>query len=465
MSAPGDDRDAPTPRLAARDAVMIVVGIVIGGGIFALPPAIAALAGSPAWMWAAWAAGAALTLAGALCYAEMAAAFPHPGGDYHFLTRAYGRDLSFFFGWARTGVILAGSMAMLAYACGDYLTRVANLGSHSPALYAVLVILALAALNARGLRASARVQNLLTTLEVAGVALVIAAGLAAAGASAQGGSSPAPAAGGVPATFGLALVFVLFTFGGWNEAAYLSAEVRGGQRAIVRVLAVAIGIVASVYGLFVLAAQEALGFEGLRSSGAVGADVLLAALGPAGEALIAGLVAVAALTSINATMIVGARGAFALGRDWPRLAFMARWHGDRGTPVAALLVQSAVALLLVAFAAVERGGVQTLVEYTAPVFWGFLVLVGAALFVLRARYPGAARPFRVPLYPVLPAAFVATCAYLFHASLAHARSQGAVRISLAVMGAGLVAWLVARRGPPGGGGNKPRYTGGGPRGR
>jgi amino acid transporter len=244
--------------------------------------------------------------------------------------------------------------------------------------------------------------------------------------------------------FGLALVFVLFTFGGWNEAAYISAEVRGGQRAILRVLVISIGILALVYGLFVLAVATALGFEGLRSSKAVGADVLGAALGPAGETLIAAMVAVAALTSINATMIVGARNNYALGRDWPILAFMSRWHGRRNAPVIAFLVQSGVALLLVAFAAVEMGGVKTMVEFTAPVFWGFLVLVGAGLFVLRRRCAHVPRPFRVPLYPVLPLAFVATCAYLFYSSVAYAQSQGAVRISFYVMGVGVLAWGIAR---------------------
>jgi amino acid transporter len=444
LKDPGEVPAGPGPNLSTLDAVMIIVGIVIGGGIFALPSAIAGLAGSPAWMWAAWAAGAALTLAGALCYAEMAAAFPHAGGDYHFLTRAYGRDVSFFFGWARLGVILTGSIAMLSFVCGEYLARVADLGPYSSAIYASLVIVALTAVNLLGLRQSARAQNVLTAVEVAGVLLVIVAGFMIAGGAPAAPATAAEVEGGIPAMFGLALVFVLFTFGGWNEAAYISAEMRGGQRAILRVLVISIGVLALVYGLFVLAVTAGLGFEGLKGSKAVGADVLLAALGPGGEALIAALVAVASLTSINATMIVGARNHYAFGRDWPILAFMGRWHGRRNTPVVALLVQSGIALLLVAFAAVEGSGVKALVEFTAPVFWGFLLLVGIGLFVLRARFPRVARPFRVPFYPVLPMGFAATCGYLFHSSVTHAQSQGAVHISFWVMGAGLVAWLAAR---------------------
>jgi amino acid transporter len=248
----------------------------------------------------------------------------------------------------------------------------------------------------------------------------------------------------MPAMFGLALVFVLFTFGGWNEAAYISAEVRGGQRAILRVLVISIGVLSLLYGLFVLAVVTGLGFDGLKASQALGADVMLAAVGPAGEALIAAVVAIAALTSINATMIVGARNFYALGQDWPLLSFLGRWHGPRDTPLVALLAQSAVALMLVAVAAVEKGGVKTAVEFTAPVFWGFLVLVGIGFFVLRFTYAHVPRPFKVPLYPILPIAFIATCGYLFYSSVTYAQSQNAVQVSFYVMAVGLVAWVVAR---------------------
>jgi amino acid transporter len=443
MQIPSSDQ--PKPALSTFDAVMIIVGIVIGGGIFALPPAIAGLTGSLDWMLIAWGAGAALTLVGALCYAEMAAAFPHAGGDYHFLTRAFGRDLSFFFGWARVTVILTGSIAMLGFVCGDYLTRVLDLGPYSSAIYAAVIIVALTAVNVAGLKESARTQNVLTAVEVSGLLLVVLAGLMVTAPESAAAASAAPAASsGLPAMFGLALVFVLFTFGGWNEAAYISAEVKGGQRAILKVLVISIVILTAIYLVFVLALVKGLGFDGLKASKAVGADIMRAAFGPIGEKIIGAMVAVAALTSINATMIVGARNNFALGQDWPLLSFMSRWHGQRNAPVIALLVQSAIALLLVAVAAVEKGGVKTMVEFTAPVFWGFLVLVGIGFFVLRFTYAHVPRPFKVPLYPILPIAFIATCGYLFYSSVTYAQSQNAVQVSFYVMAVGLVAWVVAR---------------------
>lgn len=435
---------APKPALSTFDAVMIIVGIVIGGGIFALPPAIAGLTGSLDWMLIAWGAGALLTLVGALCYAEMASAFPHAGGDYHFLTRAFGRDVSFFFGWARVTVILTGSIAMLGFVCGDYLSRVVNLGPYSSAIYAAAIILVLTAVNIAGLKESSRTQNLLTGVEVIGLLLVVLAGLMVTAPAAPAAAAAPAASSGVPAMFGLALVFVLFTFGGWNEAAYISAEVKGGQRAILKVLVISILVLTAIYFVFVLALVKGLGFDGLKASKAVGADIMRAAFGPVGEKLIGAMVAIAALTSINATMIVGARNNYALGRDWPLLSFMSRWHGGRDAPVVALLVQSGIALLLVAVAAIEKGGVKTMVEFTAPVFWGFLTLVGVAFFVLRFKFAHVARPFKVPLYPLLPIAFILTCGYLFVSSVSYAQSQNAVQISFYVMGVGVIAWIVAR---------------------
>src|SRR5206468_7293922 len=139
--------------------------------------------------------------------------------------------------------------------------------------------------------------------------------------------------------------------------------------------------------------------------------------GPAGERAIALLVALSTLTSINGTMIVGARSSYAVGRDWRRLAGLGRWDGARGTPAAALLAQCAAALLLVGVGAGVGSGFKAMVEYTAPVFWLFFLLTGIALFVLRRREPGRPRPFRVPLFPFLPLLFCASCAYMLWSSL------------------------------------------------
>ncbi len=435
---------APVPTLSIFDAVMIITGIVIGGGIFAMPPLVANVTGSVQWMLIAWIAGGVLSLIGALVYAELATTYPSAGGDYHFLTRAYGRDLSFFFGWARVTVITTGSIAMLAFIFGDYANRVLSLGTYSSTIYAVLTVLVLTAVNIAGLRESSRTQNVLTLLLISGLVLLAIAGAIAFFGSTTAAAPAAPAAAGLPAAFGLAMVFVLLTFGGWNEAAYISAEVKGGNRAIMKALIAALLLITVIYLLVVLAMLYGLGFDGLKKSQAVGADLMAAGFGPTGAKMIGIVVALTTLTSINATMLVGARTNYSLGRDWPIISFMGHWQGERAAPVRAFVVQAVIALALIALGTIEKAGVQTMVEFTAPVFWLFFLLTGIALFVLRQREPQMRRPFRVPFYPILPLVFVGTCGYLLYSSVTYAQSKNALHWGAYLMAAGFVAWLVAR---------------------
>ena len=433
---------APRKVLSVFDAVMIITGIVIGGGIFSFPPLVAGMTGSVEWMFGAWIFGAVLALVGALCYAELATTFPNAGGDYHFLTRAYGRDVSFFFAWARVTVITTGAIALLAFIFGDYMSRVLSLGENSSVIYAVLIVIALTAVNIVGLRASARTQNVMSVLEVLGLLFVVVAGFVAP--AAAGAAPVTPTGDGIPALFGTALLFVLFTYGGWNDAAYISAEVKGGSRSIVKVLVISLLLITVVYLLFVAALLAGLGFDGLKASKQVAADVAQRAFGGFGEKLIGAIVALAALTSINATMLVAARVNYALGQDWPIFRFMGRWNARRDTPIVALVTTSVITLLIVLIAAVNQGGVKFMVDFTAPVFWLFILLTGIGLFVLRFRYPHVARPFKVPLYPILPIVFVCTCLFLLYRSLIFTLENQAIQVAIYVMLAGFVVWIAAR---------------------
>lgn len=436
----GDSPDVPTPTLSVFDATMITVGIVIGAGIFQTPSLVAGIAGSPTLMLAAWALGGVLSLVGALTYAELATTYPSAGGDYTFITRAYGKNVSFLFAWARSTVICTGSIALLGFILGDYLTRLFSLGEYSSAVYAALAVVLLTVINLIGLRGSSRMQNALTVLEITGVLMVAAAGL-----SLEPSTSAAMAAGSDGAgAFGLAMVFVLLTFGGWNEAAYVSAEVRGGPKAVVRALVVSIGIITLAYLTFVVSVLHGLGFEQLKASQAVGIDIIERALGPLGGQLLGVIVAIAASTSMNSTMIVGARSNYSVAQDWPALRFMGQWQGERHAPIVGFIVQAAIALALIVFGALEKDGFSTMVEFTAPVFWFFFMLSGIALLVLRRRDPARARPFRVPLYPVLPLLFIATCAYLLYSSITYAQSKNATYVAFVVMISGALVLLGLR---------------------
>ena len=433
----------PARTLSAFSAIAIIVGIVVGAGIFKTPSMVAAVTGDAGWMVVAWVLGGVISLAGALCYAELATTYPHAGGDYHFIARAFGKQLSFLYAWAKATVINTGSIALLAFVFGDYMSKAFSLGSHSSAIWAVAIVVALTAVNLIGINAASWVQTLLTIIEVCGLVCVAVAGLMVAP---DAPASPAlfsstPSLG----MFGLSMVFVLLTYGGWNEAAYISAEVKGGRRAIVPVIVLSILILTLVYVLFNIAVIAGLGLAGLAGSQAVAADLMGKAFGPWGERLLSVFVAISALTSINATMIVGARTNYALGRDWTALRFMGYWHAHRGTPVAAYCVQSVLSLALVAFGIQQTDGFEVMVEFTAPVFWFFLFLVGLSLFVLRIKDPEADRPFTVPLYPFTPILFCLTCAYLTYSSITYAASKNAVHISLIVMAIGVVALFFTQR--------------------
>jgi len=435
----------PAQVLSLGDATAIIVGLIVGAGIFKTPSLVAGFSAGETMMIVWWVAGGLISIVGAMCYAELATAYPSAGGEYHFLGRAFGRQIAFLYGWARLTVIVAGSIALFAFLFGDYFSRVVNLGEHSPALWAGIVVIALTAVNYVGIRAGKATQDVFTVLEVGGLVLIVVAGLFLA--PEVPAVAPAVAAEAMKpwhAGAGLAMIFVLFTYGGWNDAAYISAEVRERERNMARALFLSIGLVMLLYVLVNLAYLKGLGYAGMAKSDAVAADLLGRVWGPAGEKLISVMIAIAAITSINGSIIVGARSNYALGRDWPLLSFLGRWDEASGSPRNAMLVQGAIALALVIFGAIGKSGFQGLVEFSAPVFWAFFLLTGVSLFVLRAKEPRAPRPFRVPGYPVVPAIFVLACAYLLYSSLDYHRAHALV--GLAVLALGAVVMLFANRG-------------------
>jgi amino acid transporter len=451
----------PRATLNLTQAIAIIVGIVIGAGIFKAPSLVAANTGSTFWMFAAWIAGGLISLIGALCYAELATSYPSAGGDYHFLRRAYGKAVSFLFAWARFAVITTGSIALLGFVFGDYMTQILPLGPASASLYAAAALLLLTWINVRGMHASATTQTWLTGVEILGLLLIVVAGLFLVG----NGASAAAAAAAAPATalaapsmpalsaLGLAMVFVLLTYGGWNEAAYISAELKDERRNMVRALIYSIAIITALYLLVNWAYWSGLGVQGMAQSKAVAADLMNVAFGRTGEVIMAVLVAIAALTSMNATMIVGARTNFAAARDWPVFRNIGQWDEARATPVNAIWLQSIAALVLIAIGAAVGGGFKAMVEFTAPVFWLFFLLSGIALFVLRRKHPDLPNPFKVPLYPLTPLAFCAVCAYMLWSSLGYVYNQqlgglNAAWIGVIVLALGALVYAVIHKTSP-----------------
>ena len=430
---------AAAAPLTMRHAIAITVGVVIGAGIFKAPSLVAGSVPTAGWMFALWVAGGLIALVGALCYAELATTYPSAGGEYHFLSRAFGRGTALLYAWARFSVVTTGSIALLGFVFGDYMTQLLPLGTYSSALWAAIATVVLTAINLRGIRSGAETQSWLTAVEVGGLVLIVVAALWFAVGS--GSAPPPPAATPGPVSLagvGFGMVFVLLTFGGWNDGAYISADLKD-RRAIARALLVSVVFLTALYLLVNWAYWSVLGLAGMAKSQAVATDVLTAAFGPGAGKLIAAMVAAAALTSINATMIVGARTASALGQDWPALKVLAAWDEERRVPRNALPIQCVLALALIVLGVAFKGGFQAMVEYTAPVFWLFFLLVGIALFRLRAIDGARERPFRVPLYPVLPALFCASSAYMLWSSLGYVYSQQLGGFNAAWVGVGVLA--------------------------
>lgn len=404
----------PLPTFTVLSTLAVMVGIVIGIGIFRLPPIVASNAASGTEFILFWVAGGAISLLGALCYAELATAHPDAGGEYHFLYKGFGANVAFLFSWGRITVIQTGSIALAAFILGDYASLILNLGTYSSAIYAAVAVIILTGMNILGTSYSRRAQNIVTLLIVASLIILAVTGLMAEPPSNTNDLSGASS----ETTFGAAMIFVLLTYGGWNETVYLSAEIKKVRQKMATVLVAGIGTITLIYTVVNYAYLNVLGLEKLQNADAVGAVFSEALFGVNGEFLIALIVIIAALSTANATIITGARTNYALGRDFPILKYLGQWNDHNNTPQNALLVQGAIALVLVILGAFTKEAVSTMVDYTAPVFWLFLLLTTATLFVFRRNKAVDESTYKVPFYPVTPIIFIIVCGYMLYSSVA-----------------------------------------------
>jgi basic amino acid/polyamine antiporter, APA family len=411
----------PKQTLSMFDVIAIIVGIVIGSGIFKLPGMVAGNTAGGTIFMLTWLAGGVMSLVGALCYAELASTYPNAGGDYFFIHRAFGGGVSFLFAWARMSVIQTGSIAFLGFFLGDYLSALWPLGAYSSATYALITIAVLTLINIRGVVFGKWAQNLFTIAIVAGLITVVGIGIFGTPAPAEA-SAPAgaPAAQSLP-NLGMAMVFVLLAFGGWNESAYVSAEIKNPAKNIVRALVIGLTAVTAIYLLVNWSYLRILGAPGMSQSRNIAQDLVRIAVGPQFVPFITFCIVFAVLSTMNATIMSGGRSNYALGRDYRIFGFLGKWKEEAGTPVAALVIQAVIAMVLVIVGTTISvdTGFETMVAYTAPVFWFFFFLAGVSVFVLRRKDRDMPRVFRVPLYPVTPVLFCMICLYMLQSSISY----------------------------------------------
>ncbi len=434
----------PGPSFTTLSSMAVVIGIVVGIGIFRLPPIVAASSAGELQFIMFWVAGGVISLMGALCYAELSSSMPDSGGEYYFLRKAFGPATGFFLSWGRMTVIQTGSIALIAFILGDYATLILDLGTYSSSIYAAVTVILLTFLNLLGTLHSRRVQNILASIIVVTLVVIAFSGFfLTSGDEVPGltlsGKNMQVFSGGAP---GLAMIFVLLTYGGWSEAAYLTGELHNVKRSIVRALVSGIAIITGLYVVVNLTYLHVLGFDALSESSTVGYDLTERIFGPGGSVIVVIIVIVSALSTANATIITGARTNYAIGRDFRLFRFMGRWNHPRNSPTNALLFQGGIALALVGAGAWSQQAISTMVDYTAPVFWFFIMLITISLFVFRYRNGKHNISYRVPMYPLPPLLFLAACVYMLYSSLVFT-GTGAI-IGASILVAGVPVWFIAR---------------------
>jgi len=398
-------------ELRLFSATMSVVGGIIGAGIFVSPAVVAQRVGSGGLTLAVWALGGLVALAGAFCFAELGARLPRAGGGYVYLRDAFGRLPAFLYGWTLLLVIATGATAAVAVTFARYAIPLLGLPDGAERPLAVGAIVLLAALNYRGVRPAAFMQNVFTLLKLAALALVIVAGLSLVP-TAPGSRLPAPAGDvglwGVGLAVGTALIPVMFTYGGWQQTNFIAEEIVDAPRTLPRALVLGVGIVIAVYLLANAAYLRALGPAGLAASSAPAADTLEAALGGAGRRVISAGIAVSAFGFLNLVILVTPRVFQGMAADGLFFDAVARLHPRHRTPTAAIAIQAAWAGVLAL-----SGTYAQLLDYVVFGDWIFFGAAAATLFVYRARDGGAGAPgFRVPAYRLVAGFFVLAAVYV-----------------------------------------------------
>ena len=452
-------QDTPKRQLTLFDSTCLIVGIIIGAGIYEVAPMVAG--GTCLW-WGfllIWVVGGLLSLCGAFGYAELASAYPEEGGDYVYLNRAYGPWAGFLFGWIQLIVVRPGDIVGMAFIFAHYARTLYDpldgilVPYHvlpweafqdadvavSKLAYASLAVVVLTAIHIIGVREGKWTQNVLTLIKAVGLLVIVGVALFAPG------TNPIVTAAGELNYQGLslALILVLFSFGGWNEMAYVAAEVKDSRHNIARALVLGTSAVTVLYLLVNGAFLYALGYEGVVNSKEVATDTVSTVFPQLGANLVSALICISALGATSGLIFTGARISYAIGTDHRLFGFMGRWDPRTGTPVFALVVQGILAILLI-FA---LGSFVDAILYTAAAVYTFYFATNLAVIVLRFRDPDTERPYRVTGYPVTTLLFMAVCGFLVYSAVIYKPRVALVGLIVLLLGLP-VYWLSPRKTTP-----------------
>jgi len=428
---PEENVNVPEKRtLGFWDSVAIIVAIVVGVGIFKVPTEIAKYLNSPSLIFLAWFIGGLIALSGALCYAELSSSFPKTGGNYIYLKESYGPWAGFLFGWTELLVIRTGSIAALAFISAEYMLSFFCVTGFSIKVTAVLIIFVYSYLNIIGLRQSKAVLNVFTGVKIlALIAMVVFGIMSKKGelSNFQSVISPAGTAG-FP-LFGLALIPILWTYGGWHENTFMAGETKDAAKTIPRALFTGTLIVTALYLAINALYIYLIPVNRIAGTDLVASDALRILFGRPGQKALEILVIIATLGSINATMMTGSRITYAMSKDSAIFKYLGGLDMKFGTPRRSIIINGIWSAVLVV-----TGSFNELLFFTGIMVWVFFALVGGGLFILRHKFPETERPYKVWAYPVLPLIFIIVCIALSVNTLIFYPFQSWVGLALAMTG-------------------------------
>jgi APA family basic amino acid/polyamine antiporter len=381
---------------------MVAIGSCIGSGIFLTPSQIAGYLPSPLWILLVWALGGVITLTGALTFAELGSMFPQAGGVYVYLKEAYCELFGFLYGWAYLLVITSGANAALSIACAYYLAFIFPLDETGIKITAVVALIIVTVVNILRVRAAEVFTNFFTGLKLLGVAAVIIIGILWGKARVDLFSTDtAASSGSLVAAFGLALIGVLWSYGGWQHATFVAGEARDAKRTVPRAMILGALVVSVVYLLTNVAYLFMLPVDAIAASNSLAADAVSTIL-PFGGILIALLIAISTFGTLGIYTLSAPRIYYAMSRDGLFFKKLAWVHPRYRTPVYAILVQSAWAVVLLLF----WGTFEDLITYVVFTDWIFFGLTAVGIFIFRRKLKDHPRPYKTLGYPVVPLIFI-----------------------------------------------------------
>ncbi len=433
--------------LGLLDLTFIAIGTVIGSGIFLVPGVVLRETGTqtgPALL--VWVAAGILSYLGALTYAEMGAMKPDAGGLYTYIRDAFGPLPAFLYGWTSFFVIASGSVATLAVAFSSYFSEFVPVGGVGARLISIGVIVAIAAINVRGTRNSATMQNWTTGAKVGGL-LVLSIGMIALGPTPTVGSLvsraawPATITGALISGIGAAMIGVLWAYEGWQYVTFSAGETRNPQRTFPRAISLATAALVVLYVLANLGYIAALGPQAVVASDRIAADAGISVFGPIAGRIVGLLILISIFSAANGIMLTAPRMYFAMARDGVFFKRLAIVHPTLGTPAFAI-----VAIAIWAAVLACTGTFEQLLTYVVFTGWIFYGLGALSVFVYRRREPHAPRPFRVPGYPLTPVLFVASAAALVLNTLITQPARAAAGVIAVLIGTpAFYAWRAGSR--------------------